>query len=373
MKSLKLKRVEVSDLFKRVNSFFTKNELCKSTKINQQYFIIKRMHACVRIEFSSIMFFYNHIYRVNTYRTKIYFALLIGACYSKFLKNLLFKLNLVDSIEVLPSYYHTAWNTVDVLYAEWDFITIFSASKNEVVHLLNDSKYLTKLFNEVEARRELHSIINIPSLKSYNLNNNGFWIDSLAVSRNGQYIFDIDFENAQEQIIKAYENTKKFQELRLYLSNIYIKSKNVYAGEFLSYITNLYNFILSNCNHELLDSKLRIVRCHGDFNRGQILKNKNEVFIIDWAESEENFILHDVVYNFLMSENSININWDVIRRSYSVLYSYVTKEVNKFANSELISAIVLIEVANKQFAAYNENKGNKLQWVKLYKQYKFET
>lgn len=161
-------------------------------------------------------------------------------------------------------------------------------------------EYISKLKNEIEARQELKDVINIPPLLGHQIKNEGWYEDKLSVGKNGQFISEEDYLHAQEQLIKVYKYTTGNILFSDYLAGLKRKSEEHYGRNQL--VLQKINSLLHHLSEKIVeDPYLPIARCHGDFNKNQLLKYKNEIAIIDWAESEYNIVWHDYIYNKLFN------------------------------------------------------------------------
>lgn len=357
MESIYLKRFEINNLFNKTESFFLNRAESKKNKNKYSFYIIKRMHSCVKADRKSIDFFFSRIYRVDTFKTLLFKNLLLVGTKSNLLRKLLKRSKLISDYHTLPLHSHLQWENVDVLFAEWDFIGVFSGNQKKVSHLLYSPEYISKLKNEVEARQELKDVINIPPLLEHQIKNEGWYEDKLRVSKNGQFISDQNYLHAQEQLIEVYKFTKKNILFSDYLAELKRKSDKVYGNNklILQKIYSLLDILLEETVKNLY---LPITRCHGDFNKNQLLKYKNAIAIIDWAESEYNIAWHDYIYNKMF-----NASYAFSKKS--PLSKYLHSELNCLISQKSLKILVLIEVALKQHAAFNNQRGYLTKWVAI--------
>src|SRR5690606_34460643 len=102
MDSIYLKRFEINSLFNKTENFFLNRTESKKSKNDYSFYIIKRMHSCVKADRKSINFFFSRIYRVNTFKTILFKNLLLIGTKSGLIRKFLKGSKMISDYHTLP-------------------------------------------------------------------------------------------------------------------------------------------------------------------------------------------------------------------------------------------------------------------------------
>lgn len=363
MKQIILRRYSVRDMFDIVEKSNLFSRGSNSKKGVCKFIAIPRYNAVIRLNYSSIYFFFNYIYKVRTIKTYFIWTILMFISVLSYFSFILKLLKIQFQIYSPQILSNTEWKKINVLFAEWHFIGVYTKGNNTVTHLLSNTEYINRLENEINARRicQKHNIDVIPQLFSTEISKNGYWIEEISVDKNKQFISDEDFNISMQKLCNIYNKTVKYIEFNRYFESLKTKLLNVKSKEIQLYRDRIYSFIETNSNKQNFSIKLALA--HGDFNKGQILKKNNKLIFIDWSDGGMFNLFFDIISVTLNlgGENTFRI--DLIPKEYSVLKKYFLKEIS-LTYFDLFVALTLLETLSVQHNEFDKRRGPYKRWTK---------
>lgn len=360
----RLKRFESQTMFQLVQRFSQQWPSVSSEGSKEaSFFVVSRLHACIRSSASAVDFFFTRIHRVDTLRTRAFHFLLKCAVYSRPLQRALAKYGLIDEIIDASVYANVDWEQIDVLFAEWHFVGAFSQSTCEVAHVLGFPEFSDKMKREIEARYDVREIIDVPEIKHHFPEEPAGWVEEIVGERRGQVVSSDDYRRAQERMISLYKHTGRRVEAATYVDELFHAGCTHYENESE---TALLLFEIRReaqaliLNHDIGD--LTIARTHGDFKASQLLRYESTLFVVDWSESAYTWIVHDLVSLFMIFHKTFDLSRGSVPHQLVVLYDGLQPELTAVPD-KLPFLVTLMEIAVRQRTVFTQKKGPLDAWV----------
>lgn len=357
MNSFQIRRLSTDEIFSIIE---TSNILQqhKSRKKEIQFIFIKRYNAAIQLNIQSISYFFNYIYRVRTIKT--YFIWLILTILTFFPK-FNFVLKIIGlSFKIAKPNPRYNFKPVNVIFIEWHFLGIFDFQSGTVTHLLSKPELVIQEINEIECRKTCikNGITNIPKLLDYKIGEAGFWKEEIAVNKSGQFISEKDFNKAIKILISIYKKTINKIKLEQYIDLLQKQLNHIDIPEFSKRKEELIQLLKTLSKNE--DIFVLRSLTHGDFNKGQILRKNNHLYIIDWSEGGNHNIGFDLITITLNLHNKFSSH--LIPKEIKELKKFFFKSVPQ-NQIKIYIAITLLEVLKNQYCFYKQNRGPYKRWL----------
>ena len=228
---LKIRRIPINETF----SIIEKSNLFASKGSPNQkvsFVFIPRYNVGIQLNWKSINYFFQYIYKIRTIKTYFIWILLQSLVFTNLSKIFLPLTGL--SVQILTPKNPIDHSSINVIFFEWHFLGIYNFKLKKVAHILSNSNYRIQLSNEIECRKQIiqSNIENIPKLIDYSISDKGYWMEEIAVQKNGQFISEMDFISAQNVLLKIYHKTSKQTSLNQYLKELELNLKHVKANDY---------------------------------------------------------------------------------------------------------------------------------------------
>lgn len=226
----------------------------------------------------------------------------------------------------------------------------------------NVKHFGVKLQNEINslkiANKIIHKKVHTSKLtSSYNQENIFYFEQELIIGQDLHFLSKNRLENIYNQVFDFmyfFYLQNEIKIIRLsecnYITNIEVQNyiRNLECGD---YLIEKYNQI------KTLDKKAIICTVHGDLSLNNILIDKqNKIFIIDWGESEENFIANDL-RNF--PKSSVGIFEKIINyKNFNKDSLYSFEEHIFISDFHDICKLIYNNLINNQYDPYFTGKLN---------------
>lgn len=326
------------------------------------FFIIPQFCACVQATPSAVDFYFDVLHPRKSWRTLAVRTALKAAVSSRVVRDGLVRVGLIHSVLSAPPAPGVRWEDFDVLLAEWQFTGAFSATRGTVSHVLTQDRYVDHLLREVEARKELAEAVRVPRLiGDWTTGEGRGWIEDIvyqhppAESR--------PFDEGQRMMLRGYEATRRTVDAQGYVEELSAKADALYADSpphVKAPLNDLFDLCRAVIDETGLET-LTLARCHGDLNWAQMVGPPEAPVLIDWGESEESVVFHDLVYS-----STRYGRWrDYVDTNYpdmlAVLRDGLRAEMDGVPGA-FASAIVFAEVGVKQHVDHRREKGSWTLW-----------
>jgi hypothetical protein len=365
MKYKRLTLEEVADVLTRAAPFFP-SVLGGRDCARASFLGIPRFGVLIRARTDSVQAYFRYLHPRSSWRAFVYHIVLLIIVWCR-IPQLARWLGLIEAVYTFETSDAGGLCDVDVLLAEWQFVGAFSFKTDTVAHILTHEKYRRCLINEIEARKELAAVVDIPGLLDARMEGaNSGYVEKI-VRRDRRCVEGEVFGQAQRQMLASYSVTGRRVALEHYIADLTKSVERAYVSpqrdRQLARLVESLLTILDNRAPRTQGVEIGLARCHGDFNSRQIIQSSSGMAIVDWSESEYASVFHDYVYSAIW-----HLGWRGFGESVHVpalepLRRGISEEMDRF-DPLFVVAIVLIEIAAKQTVDYTEKRGTRAVWVR---------
>ncbi len=184
-------------------------------------------------------------------------------------------------------------------------------------------------------------------------------------------------KRAQKQLLKIYKKTNKKISIKDYtrkLNNRFQKIIKLYFQD-LSFkeketINSFVNEVILFLNRTYKNINIQLVMTHGDFQDANILKSKNNFWLIDWEYSEIRSIFYDALVFDLKSRFPIGLSERLKRKMNELkdIKDYLNWTGDNLSKDNIyyLSVFFLEDLYLKIYENSSKNINNKSEVLKLY-------
>jgi hypothetical protein len=366
-----LKRTSPEEMLAVVQAFWRAHPgpLSGEDSSAHRFFVVPRYNALLRADPKAIANFFSYMSTGGGWRAVITKSMLLAACRSRWALRVAEKVGVIRGSVDTTGYPGVQWGVVDALVAEWQFVACFSLPEQTVTHCLSHERYSRCLHNEVGARSEVARWVRVPELKAVHMTWPSGWTEPI-IQGGGKFLDKSPyFADAQAAMLRVYHETQEETNLNEYLERLESLTEERYSEG--SEVANRLRGVIERVrtlSGPQGEEGLDLARCHGDLNRGQVIVEDGEAYLIDWSESEMAAVFHDLMYSAMF-----HYGWRDFLSAVEVPALETLRRgllpILQLYDPPLMVGIVLVEVGVKQYVDYNEGRGTIKIWNNLIDHY----